>query len=375
MGVAEMGQALLWIVVLIACWFGYQLLLQNGRLQLRLEELERELQAQGVIPEWGRAIPRGLPAGSLLNDFELPVLSGGAMTLTQWRGKKALLIFFNPECSFCLEMLPQLAALIPEADGRSPVPLIISTGPIEENRRIFDPHRLSHAVLLQEGAEVASLYRVAGTPMGYLVDERGLTATELITGADDLLALLRAGDQYRLREPDEAGRSSSGRPAYRGFSRSLDGSKLKRDGLEAGTPAPDFTLPRLDGGKLSLKQYSGQKTLLVFSDPDCSPCQQLAPKLEKLHRRAEVNVLMISRGDAEANRQKVAEHGLTFPVALQRHWEISRAYGIFATPVGYLIDEEGTLATRVAIGADAILNLTSTDEFRAAARRPARREN
>jgi peroxiredoxin len=68
---------------------------------------------------------------------------------------------------------------------------------------------------------------------------------------------------------------------------------------------------------------------------------------------------MISRGETEANRQKIAEQGLTFPIVLQRHWEISRDYGVFATPVGYLIDEKGLLATSVAMGADAILNLTS----------------
>ena len=56
---------------------------------------------------------------------------------------------------------------------------------------------------------------------------------------------------------------------------------------------------------------------------------------------------------------KIAEHGLTFPVALQRHWEISRDYGIFATPVGYLIDERGVIAADVAVGAKAILALVS----------------
>ena len=81
--------------------------------------------------------------------------------------------------------------------------------------------------------------------------------------------------------------------------------------------------------------------LLVFSDPACGPCQHLAPKLENLHRRGDVQVLMISRGNTEANRQKVAEHGLTFPVVLQRHWEISRDYAVFATPVGYLVDAKG----------------------------------
>jgi hypothetical protein len=52
---------------------------------------------------------------------------------------------------------------------------------------------------------------------------------------------------------------------------------------------------------------------------------------------------MVSRRDAEANRQKVKEHGLTFPVVLQKQWEISLRYGIFATPVGYLIDERTSI--------------------------------
>ena len=121
--------------------------------------------------------------------------------------------------------------------------------------------------------------------------------------------------------------------------------------------APDFTLPRLDGGDLSLSQYLGRKLLLVFSDPGCGPCNELAPRLEQIHRRGKVEVLMISRGDVQSNRNKVSEHGLTFPVVLQWHWEISRAYGVFAVPVGYIVTEDGTMATRVAMGADAILSL------------------
>jgi peroxiredoxin len=359
----DLGQLLLWAAFLAVCWFCYQLFLQNGRLQLRLEALEQELQAQGVIAGKERDILKGVPVGSLLNDFELPLLAGGSMTLSQWRGKKVLLIFFNPGCAFCIQMLPKLAALTPNADKRSPVPLIISTGDVEENRRIFEQAGVSHPVLLQEGAEVATLYRVHGTPMGYLVDERGQTATELIQGADDLLALLGV----RVQPATQAAKGSSNGNGGRGFSRSLDNSKIKRDGLEAGARAPEFTLPRVDEGELSLKQYLGRKVLLVFSDPACGPCQQLAPKLENLHRKGDVQVLMVSRGDAEANRQKVVEHGLTFPVVLQRHWEISRDYGVFATPVGYLIDEKGLLATRVAMGSDSILNLASIRGSRATA--------
>ena len=63
---------------------------------------------------------------------------------------------------------------------------------------------------------------------------------------------------------------------------------------------------------------------------------------------------MISRGDAAANRAKVAEFGFSFPVVLQRHWEISREYGMFATPVAFLVDEWGAIASDAAVGPQAI---------------------
>ena len=68
-------------------------------------------------------------------------------------------------------------------------------------------------------------------------------------------------------------------------------------------------------------------------------------------------MLVVSKRDVEANRAKVAALGLTFPIVLQRQWEISRLYAKFATPVGYLIDEQGILASDVAVGVGPILAL------------------
>src|SRR6266545_7714424 len=73
--------------------------------------------------------------------------------------------------------------------------------------------------------------------------------------------------------------------AARFGSRSLARSRIKRDGLKAGTPAPEFRLPRLDGrGELSLVELRGRRVLMVFSSPQCGPCNALAPELEKFHR-------------------------------------------------------------------------------------------
>jgi len=140
---------------------------------------------------------------------------------------------------------------------------------------------------------------------------------------------------------------------------SLAKSRLKRDGLARGVAAPDFSIPRLDGGELSLAEFRGRQVLLVFSDPQCGPCDVLAARLGRRARLGQVQVIMVSRGDPEANRAKVVQHRLTFPVGLQRHWEISLLYAMFATPIAYLIDEDGIITAPVAKGPDAILALLS----------------
>jgi len=140
---------------------------------------------------------------------------------------------------------------------------------------------------------------------------------------------------------------------------SLSRSRINRAGLAAGTAAPGFRLPLLDGGHVSLADYSGRRVLLVFSDPTCGPCMTLLPRLEAAARHAGLPVLVISRGSAEANRTKRAQLGLSLPIALQAHWEISRLYCKFSTPMAYLIDERGRTAAEVASGGAAILALLS----------------
>jgi peroxiredoxin len=138
--------------------------------------------------------------------------------------------------------------------------------------------------------------------------------------------------------------------------RSVARSKIKRDGLKAGTPAPSFRLPRVDGdGDVSLENLRDRRVLLVFSDPQCGPCNALAPDLEKFHRQhPETAVVMISRREPKENRAKVKEHGWTFPVVLQQRWEISRLYAMFTTPMAYLIDEQGVVKNEVAVGVEPI---------------------
>src|SRR5437016_12121734 len=111
---------------------------------------------------------------------------------------------------------------------------------------------------------------------------------------------------------------------------------------------------------VSLEEYRGRQVLLVFSDPHCRPCDELAPHLVRLHRNHSNNglaLILVGRGDPGENRRKAEQHGFQFPIVLQEKWKLSKEYGIFATPVAFLIREDGVIAKDVAVGTDAILTL------------------
>ena len=175
-----------------------------------------------------------------------------------------------------------------------------------------------------------------------------------LDGIEERLHELESGEAQEVAETSSAEEAK----ASRFGNRSLARSRINRSGLKAGTPAPDFRLPRLNGGELAREEFRGRHLLLVFSDPQCGPCDALAPELQKFHREhPEIAMLMISRGEPKDNRAKVKEHGLSFPIVLQRQWEISRRYAMFATPIAYLIDGQGVIAADVAVGIEAIQGL------------------
>ena len=262
-------------------------------------------------------------------------------------------------------MADDLAALPPNGGNGKAVPVVVTTGDAEENRQLMERHGVRCVVLLQKEREVAHQFRAQGTPMGYRIDAQGRIASELTVGAEALLQLAVKNPPHHATGKTGNGSPSHGKPV----DPSLASSRLNRNGLKAGAIAPDFRLPRIDAGELSLSDLRGQCVLLVFSDPNCGPCDELALQLEKIHQeRAALQVLMVSRRDAEATRAKAAKLGLTFPIVMQDQWEISLKYAMFATPIGYLIDGQGTILRDVAVGVAPILalavesSLTLTDD-------------
>src|SRR6266566_3996514 len=107
-GFLDFAIGLTWLAIFVGGWVGWQLLRQNGRLLLRVEALEERL---NELEFGGPDAPAGLPVGSVAPEFILPDLKDETRTLAQFQGQRVLLVFFNPECGFCRDLAPKLAAL------------------------------------------------------------------------------------------------------------------------------------------------------------------------------------------------------------------------------------------------------------------------
>ncbi|HVK40325.1 MAG TPA: redoxin domain-containing protein [Candidatus Kapabacteria bacterium] len=349
------------VVMVAGCWFAlFQVVRQQGRILLRLDEIDARTAmavanavtntAVDAVPTAMEAPvqerpPLGIAVGATVPEFRLRDVTGRMVALESYRGRRVLLVHWSTQCGFCDMMAPELAALQPALQEQGVELLLVSYGDAEANIRMASEYRFDAPVLLQKPGETIAAFNSLGTPVAYLLDEEGRVAESIAIGAEQVPALARRAAGARVALPGE---------------RPLSESRIPRDGLPAGTPAPDFTLPDLQGRTVSLQSYRGRRVLLVFSDPNCGPCDELAPHLARVHREHLDNnlaVVMIGRGDLAENQRKATELGLEFPVVMQEKWKLSKEYGIFATPVGYLIDENGVIQSDVAKGAGAILSL------------------
>ncbi len=123
-------------------------------------------------------------------------------------------------------------------------------------------------------------------------------------------------------------------------------SHVGRDGLKPGQKAPDFTLPSVAGGEVSLHDFAGRQVLLVFTQSGCGPCHRVAPDLNRLQDAGEVQVVVINNGEPEATRQWAAEVQARFPVLQQEKFSVGRRYEMYATPFAFLIDPQGVIASK-----------------------------
>jgi cytochrome c biogenesis protein CcmG/thiol:disulfide interchange protein DsbE len=127
-------------------------------------------------------------------------------------------------------------------------------------------------------------------------------------------------------------------------------------------PAPDFTLPPLDGNAdVSLSSLRGRPVVVNFWASWCDPCKDEAPFLQQMWERYRERGLVVIGVDTNDFRRDarrfVGRYGLTFPIAYDGPGKARDAYGVTGFPETYVVDPEGRVI-------DALVGGINTDEDR-----------
>jgi len=112
-------------------------------------------------------------------------LSGRIVALRKLRGRKTLLLFWNPQCGFCQQMLNDLRDWEANIPSDAPDLLLISSGTIEANRAM----NLRSRIVLDDSFSAGRAFGATGTPMAVLLDADGKVASAIASGAAAVFAL------------------------------------------------------------------------------------------------------------------------------------------------------------------------------------------
>jgi peroxiredoxin len=163
---------------------------QQGRLLRRLEALEGTAASKAAsVPE--RVL--GLAVGARVPPIRLPDAVGRLAGPEDYRGKRVLLVHWDPECEFCDLIAPDLAKIYPDLETRDTELLLVSYRDVETNRRFAEQHGLSCRILHLDGSPPLQIFASLGTPAAYLLDEEGTVARQVARGPKEILRLARDG--------------------------------------------------------------------------------------------------------------------------------------------------------------------------------------
>jgi peroxiredoxin len=158
-------------------------------------------QAQGPpCPNCGKVHPNGNGAaqqaermgrkvGEEAPEVRLTDLKGNEVSLQEdFREEDTLVLFWNPGCGFCQQMLPGLKEWEATSTEDAPKLLVVSAGSEEANKEMG----LASPVLLDQQFAVGRAFGASGTPSAVLVDTEGKVTSQVAVGAPAVMELAGA---------------------------------------------------------------------------------------------------------------------------------------------------------------------------------------
>jgi thiol-disulfide isomerase/thioredoxin len=307
---------------------------QQQRLSSQMDALSGRLWVQPVIAAEPTATPPvpdslNLLAGTRAPDFTVDLLTGGSVTLAQLLAlaKPLVLLFTDPRCGPCYELLPDLGGWQREYGDRLSFALV-SAGEPKTNMAMTAEYGI-HPVLLQQEQELTEAFKLQQAPAALVILPDGVISAGPRYGAFAIRQLV--ADTLGLAMPPSPARAATV--------------------ARVGQPALRLRRPDLHGQTVDIGGPNSEPTLLLFWSPGCSGCQKLLPEIQAFEPAIEqLRVVIVSRGPVGLNQ----EIGFRSPVVLDDDRSIAQSFGVTGTPAALLVDGRGIVATQIARGHEGV---------------------
>jgi thiol-disulfide isomerase/thioredoxin len=176
-------------LALVLIWVLLGLVGQNGRLLLRIEELERT--QYGSAPESLGTWPGGIDGlvGSAVPRLGGRDRDGRVVTLEMLAksGRATLLVFADPDCHYCLELSPELS------DWQESYGEALTVAVVTRLANRDDPTWLPEiaTVIYEVEDEITQAYGIHSTPAALVIDSSGYVRTRPVFGRDAIRSLMK----------------------------------------------------------------------------------------------------------------------------------------------------------------------------------------
>ena len=304
------------------------LLRSYGRVLTRLDRVEAALASAGISVDEEPEMPEiGLAPGTPMPFFAATAVGGEPISpdTINAAGIPTLLVFTSPHCGPCATLMPTVAEWQQQHEERLSV-VLASSGSLDEVR--VEAARYGLERMLHDGDHrLYEQFQANGTPSAVLVAPDGTIASWVASGAEWIEQLV----EHVLEEGDEGG-------------------------LPVGAEAPALELRSLTGETVSLASLRERDTMLLFWNPECGFCRSMHEDLlawEASANGIHPRLVVVSSGDAESTRAE----GFRSLVLLDETFSAGSAFEANGTPMAVLLDADGRVASSVAAGSDAVLQL------------------
>jgi len=122
---------------------------------------------------------------------------------------------------------------------------------------------------------------------------------------------------------------------------------------ELHAPAPDFSLPDLQGKEISLSSLQGKAVILTFWATWCGVCREEMPMMDLLYKKYKDKGLEVIGVNVDRKPEPVAtvqdfikQRGFSFPNLLDREWKAMKLYRAHFLPTTFVLDRQGIIVDK-----------------------------